>query len=205
MIQVIDQRSKNGIGSDSGWGPHGGTRLTRLVVHVGQRFALGSVSLLALDAPTYELVDTLKAYCGPANDGEIDRGLEAVIRGHLLILWGSRVDDVLGLARTLHDRSVRRDYPFTRLEAVPSADPAIDELCTRAGCGTILLDLTRPFDVPLRFARHLFSTHFHLWTMLVAPTVEQAVACLGDVWWSPGRPASTCAISASFAITGIGA
>jgi hypothetical protein len=41
--------------------------------------------------------------------------------------------------------------------------------------------------VPLRFARHLFSEHYHLWTMLVAPTVDQAVECLGNVWSEPRR------------------
>jgi hypothetical protein len=184
-LKVTDQGSKNGIGYAHGWSPGGYVRSTSLLVNTGDRFALGGVGLLALDAQTHQIVQPLAAYCGPGAHDEVDDALEAVIRGHMLIVCGSRADELHELSRMLHDHSVRRDFPFTKLDAIPDSDEAIDELCTRAGCGTIFLDLTKPFPVPLRFARNLFSQHFHLWTIVVAPTLDQAVTCLGNACNEP--------------------
>lgn len=187
-LKVTDQGSKNGMGYAHGWSPGGYVRSTSLLVNTGDRFALGSVGLLALDAQTHQLVQPLAAYCGPGAHDEVDDALETVIRGHMLIACGSRADELHELARMLHDHSVRRDFPFTKVDAIPGSDEAIDELCTRAGCGTIFLDLTKPFPVPLRFARNLFSQHFHLWTIVVAPTIDQVGTCLGGARHEP-RPA----------------
>lgn len=136
-LKVTDQGSKNGMGYAHGWSPGGYVRSTSLLVNTGDRFALGSVGLLALDAQTHQLVQPLAAYCGPGAHDEVDDALETVIRGHMLIACGSRADELHELARMLHDHSVRRDFPFTKVDAIPGSDEAIDELCTRAGCGTI--------------------------------------------------------------------
>jgi hypothetical protein len=66
-----------------------------------------------------------------------------------------------------------------QVNAVPTSDAAIEALCVEAGCGTIFLDLTKPFELPPSFIRHLFSDHFHLWTIAVASTVEHARRCFG--------------------------
>jgi hypothetical protein len=105
----------------------------------------------------------------------------------MIVLHGTRGDEALGLARTLHDHSIRKDYPFTKVDAVPEPEAAIAELCTQAGCGTIFLDLTRPFSIPLQFARNLLSSHFHLWTIAVAPTPDDIFKHFGGAFSEPTR------------------
>ena len=65
-----------------------------------------------------------------------------------------------------------------QVNTVPTNDAAIEALCTEAGCGTIFLDLTKPVELPRTFVRNLFSDHFHLWTIAVAPAAEEACRCL---------------------------
>jgi hypothetical protein len=192
-LEVTDLGSKHGIAYPAPFLSHAQQEYVRcessekLLVNVGDRFVLGNAPLLALDEPTYRLVQPLTAYCGVGAHDEVDRALESILRSHMIILHGSRSDDVLELARALHVHSIRNGFPFTPINAVPKSEAAIEELCTQAGCGTIFLDLTRPFEVPPDFARNLFSDHFHLWTIVVAPVVIDAVRCFGKTWYKPKR------------------
>jgi hypothetical protein len=189
-LEVTDLGSKNGVAQPAPFlsrARQAYVRSERLLVHVGDRFALGNVPLLALDEPTYQLVQPLTACCGAGAHNAVDGALESILRSHMIILHGSRSDDVLELARMLHDRSIRKDFPFTPINAVPDSSAEIEELCTQAGCGTILLDLTEPFMLPLAFARHLFLDRFHLWTIVVARVAADAVSCFGEAWYEPKR------------------
>jgi FHA domain len=186
-LEVTDQGSKNGTGYHSSWGASDYVRCESFCVNAGDRFSLGSVRMLALDEPTHQLVTPLATHFGPGAHDEVDRALEAVARGHMIVLSGSHAGAALDLARTLHAHSIRKKYPFTIVDAVPRSAPAIEELCTRAGCGTIFLDLTKPFSIPLQFARNLLSDHFHLWTIAVAPTPEEVFSRLGQAFSEPKR------------------
>jgi hypothetical protein len=189
-LEVTDLGSKTGIASPAPFlsrSPDPYVRCEKLLVHVGGRFALGGVPLLALDEPTHQLVEPLTAYCGAGAHYAVDGALESIVRSDMIILHGSRSDDVLELARTLHDHSIRKSFPFTPINAVPESEAAIEELCTHAGCGTIFLDLTRPFALPPSFARHLFMDHFHLWTIVVARVAADALRCFGSAWSEPKR------------------
>jgi hypothetical protein len=143
----------------------------------GDRFTFHGMTLLALDEPTRQLIQPLTAYCG-AHD-EVDSALVAVLWKRPIILHGSRSEDVLELARTIHEHSIRKGFPFTQVDTVPKSDAAIEALCTQAGCGTILLDLTKPLKLPRTFIRHLFSDYFHLWTIMVTPVGENVRRCFG--------------------------
>ena len=189
-LEVTDLGSKNGIAHPASFlsqARQAYVRCERLLVQVGDRFALGSVPLLALDAQTHQLIEPLAAYCGAGAHHDVDGALEAILRSHMIILHGSRSDVVLELARTLHAHSIRKGFPFTPINAVPESETAIEELCTQAGCGTIFLDLTRPIKLPLVFARNLFSDHFHLWTIVVARVTVDAIRCFGEAWSEPKR------------------
>jgi len=189
-LEVTDLGSKNGIAYPSPFLSHAQqayVRCERLLVHVGDRFALGNVPLLALDEQTHQLVQPITAYCGAGAHDDVDGALESILRSHMIILHGSRSDVVLELARTLHAHSIRKGFPFTPINAVPESEAAIEELCTQAGCGTIFLDLTRPFELPLVFARNLFLDHFHLWTIVVTPVAVDAIRCFGEAWYEPKR------------------
>ena len=91
----------------------------------------------------------------------------------MINFYGQHGDQVIELARTLHEYSMRKDYPFTRIDAVPETEAAVTELCTRAGCGTIFLDFTSPLRLPLPFAQNLLSEHFHLRTIAVSPRPDE--------------------------------
>jgi hypothetical protein len=119
------------------------------------------------------------AYCGPGAHSDVDSALAAVLWRRPIILHGSRMEDVLELARTIHEHSIRKGFPFTQVTTVPRSDTAIEALCTEAGCGTIFLDLTKPLELPRTFIRSLFSDHFHLWAIAVAQEAEAAVQCFG--------------------------
>jgi len=186
-IEVTDQGSKNGIGYQSCWGASDYVRCESFRVSAGDRFSLSSVRLQALDEPTHQLVKPLTTHFGQGAHDEVDRALEAVARSHMIVLYGSRANAVLELARTLHAHSIRKNYPFTTVEAVPQSVPAIEELCTRAACGTIFLDLTKPFSIPLQFARNLLSSDFHLWTIAIAPTPDEIFTRLGRAFSEPQR------------------
>jgi len=192
-LEVTDLGSKNGIAYRAPFLSHAPQtyvrckRGERIIVNVGDRFALSSAPLLALDAQTHKLVQPLTAYCGAGAHTDVDMALESIVRGDMLILHGSHRDDVLELARTLHTHSIRQGFPFTPVNAVPESEAAIEELCTQAGCGTILLDLTEPFKIPPTFARNLFQDHFHLWTIVVTRVVADAMRCFGGAWCAPKR------------------
>ena len=189
-LEVTDLGSKNGIAYPAPFLSRARmdyVRGNKLLVHVGERFALGSARLLALDEQTHQLVQPLTAYCGAGAQDDVDRALESIVQSHMLFLHGTCSDAVLELARTLHAHSIRKDFPFTPVSAVPESEAAIEELCTQAGCGTIFLDLTRPFELPLSFARNLFSERFHLWTIVVTPVAVDAFRCFGKAGSEPKR------------------
>jgi hypothetical protein len=138
---------------------------------------------LALDDATHRLAEPLTAYCGPGSQDEVDRALAAVIWNHMMILCASRGEEVVDLARALHEESIRNSHPFTRIGNLPRSEAAIEELCTQAGCGTIFLDLTRRFSMPVAFAQNLLGTHFHLWTIVVAKRTEEVFRRFGRTWY----------------------
>ena len=154
-------------------------RAERLPGVVGDRLTIKGMMTLALDEPTHQLVQPLTAYCGIGAHADVDSALAAILWRRPIILHGSRSEDVLELARTIHDHSIQKSFPFTQVTTVPTSDTAIEALCTEAGCGTVFLDLTTPLELPRTFLRHLFSDHFHLWTVAVAQTVEDARRCFG--------------------------
>jgi hypothetical protein len=196
-LEITDLRSKHGLAYPAPFLSHARqayVRCERLLVEVGDRFALGRVPLLALDEQTHHLVEPLTAYCGAGAHGDVDAALESILRSHMIILHGTCSDGVLELARTLHAHSIRRGFPFTPINAVPESEAAIEELCMHAGCGTIFLDLTAPFKLPLVFARNLFADRFHLWTIVVTRVVADAIRCFGEAWYEPKRQGfSACA------------
>jgi len=144
----------------------------------GDRFMVKGLTVLALDEPTYQLVQPLTVYCGIGAHDDVDSALAAILWRRPILLHGSRSEDVLGLAREIHEHSTRRGFPFTQVDTVPTNDAAIEALCTQAGCGTVFLDLTQPLELPRAFVRALFSEHFHLWTIAVA-AAEDACRCFG--------------------------
>jgi hypothetical protein len=147
--------------------------------NAGDRFMVKGMTVLALDEPTYQLVDPLTVYCGLGAHEDVDSALAAILWRRPIILRGSRTEEVFELARAIHEHSIRKGFPFTQVNTVPVNDAAIEALCTEAGCGTIFLDLTKPVELPRTFVRNLFSDHFHLWTIAVAPAAEEACRCFG--------------------------
>jgi len=135
--------------------------------------------VLALDEPTYQLVQPLTVYCGIDAHNDVDSALAAILWRRPIILHGSRSEDVLELARAIHEHSIRKGFPFLRVNTVPTNDAAIEALCTEAGCGTLFLDLTKPVELARTFVRNLFSDHFHLWAIAVAACAEDACRCFG--------------------------
>jgi len=135
--------------------------------------------VLALDEPTHQLIQPLMAYCGIGAHNDVDSALAAILWKRPIIFHGSRMEDVLELARTIHEHSIRQGFPFTQVNTVPRSDTAIEALCAEAGCGTIFLDLTKPLELPRTFIRSLFSDHFHLWAIAVAQEAEAALRCFG--------------------------
>ena len=143
----------------------------------GDRFTFRGMMVLALDEPTRQLVQPLTAFCGIGVPVDVDSALAAILWRRPLILHGSRSEGVIELARTIHEHSNRKDFPFTQVNIVPTSDAAIEALCTKAGCGTIFLDLTTPVELPQTFLRHLFSDHYHLWTIAVASAADDVDRC----------------------------
>ena len=187
-LEVTDLKSKHGSGiavaSTSSY--DGDYYLeARFFVRPGDRIRFGNVRLLALDAATTLLLPKLTTFCGPRDD--VNRALTAALWNHMIVLCASKGDDVLDLARLLHAQSIRKDFPFTRVDSVPESDTAVDELCTRAGCGTVFLDLTRQFSVPARFVQHLLSDYYHLQTIVAASSASEVFERLGDMWEFPRR------------------
>jgi hypothetical protein len=154
-------------------------RIQRLPGNVGDRLTVNGVPVLALDEPTYQLVPPLTTYCGIGVHKDVDCALAAILWRHPLILHGSCTEDILELVRTIHEHSIQKEFPFTQVDTVPTSDTEIEALCTKAGCGTIFLDLTKPFDLPPTLVRHLFSGYYHLWTLAVAVDAEDAQRCFG--------------------------
>lgn len=146
---------------------------------VGDLLTVKGMTVLALDGPTYQLIQPLTAYCGIGAHGDVDSALAAILWKRPIILHGSRSEEVIEFARTIHEHSIRKGFPFMQVNTVPTSDAAIEALCTEAGCGTIFLDLTKPRKLPQTFLRHLFSDYFHLWTIAVARTAEDARRCFG--------------------------
>lgn len=155
------------------------SRAERLGRIAGERVTVRGEPAIALDEPTRQLIEPLTAYCGLGALGDVDAALEAVLWRHPIILRGARAEDVVELARAIHEHSIRKGFPFLQVSSVPTTDAAIEALCTQAGCGTIFLDLTQPVELPEPFLRNLFSDHFHLWTLAVASSVEDARRCFG--------------------------
>jgi hypothetical protein len=146
---------------------------------VGDRLTVKGMLVLALDELTRQLIEPLTAHFGVGAHDDVDSVLTAVLWKRPLILHASRCEDVFELAHVIHEHANRKGFPFTQIDALPSCDAQIEELCVKAGCGTILLDLTEPFDLPQALVRCLFSEHFHLWTIAVARAEKDVYRCFG--------------------------
>jgi len=92
---------------------------------VGDRLTVNGMMVLALDEPTRQLIQPLTAYCGIGAHEDVDSALAAILWKRPLILHGSRTEDALELARTIHAHSIRQDFPFTQVNTVPTSDTAI--------------------------------------------------------------------------------
>lgn len=164
-------------------------RLDRVMVRVGDESMYKGQLVLAIDEPTRQLIEPLTAYCGLGAHGDVDAVLAAVLCPQRLpkrpiILHGARSEDVSELARTIHEHTIRKGFPFTpvTVNTVPASDAAIEALCTQAGCGTLFLDLTTLVELPPALVRHLFpqdQDHYHLGTIAVASTAEDVRRCFG--------------------------
>jgi hypothetical protein len=155
------------------------------VVMVGERFTYKGQEVLALDEPTRQLIEPLTAFGGLAAHDDVDKVLTTVLWSprRPILLHGARVEDALELARTIHEHTNRKGFPFTRVTAVPTSAAEIEELCTRGGCGTLVFDFTAPVELPRTLVEYLFPErdrdHYHLATIAVASTVEDARRCFG--------------------------
>jgi len=184
-LEIIDCDSRNGVGVPKIGLTRTYPRSDHVVATVGSRFVLGSVQLLALDDLTHRLVPCLATHLGRDAEDDIDRALEAVTCSRMLVLRSARTDQYRDLCRTLHAHSIRRSHPFTRI-AKPASDKACDEVCARAAWGTLFVDMSRPFLLPLELARNLLSQRFHLWTVIVTPeSAEQVLSRFGAALVEP--------------------
>ncbi|MEO7733286.1 MAG: hypothetical protein ABIY55_20145, partial [Kofleriaceae bacterium] len=156
-------------------------RGARFFVNGGDRFTVGDVGLLALDALTNRTACALAAHCGRDTHDDVDRALAATTWSRMIWLRAGR--EARGLVAALHSRSFRRGYPLVSLNARP-ADSSIDEVCLEAGCGVLVLDLTRPWPVPEALTRNLFAPFLHLWTIVVGPTTAAIRAAFGNAWYA---------------------
>jgi hypothetical protein len=163
-------------------------RLSRRAVTVGASFQFDGQMVLAIDELTRQLIEPLTAYCGLGALDDVDSALAAVLwpwpfPKRPIILHGARSEEVVELARTIHEHTTRRDFPFTQVNTVPTSDVAIEALCTQGGCGTLFLDLTTPVELPPLLLRHLFADQdhdrYHLGTIAVTSVAEDARRCLG--------------------------
>jgi len=80
------------------------------------------MTVLALDERTHQLVQPLTVYCGIGAHNDVDSALAAILWRRPIILHGSRSEDVLELARTIHDHSIRKGFPFLQVNTVPTND-----------------------------------------------------------------------------------
>ena len=192
-LLLSDLGSRNGLASADPWDRGAYRRCGRTVVHVGGRFALGDVELLALDAATEQLTAPFMAYCGDECE-DVDRALEGAARGHTMLLDGARDADLSALARVMHDHSVRRDFPFTVVETVPSSPEGVERLCAAAGSGTIYLDLRGRQSVPEQLARYLFAPDCHLRAVLVAQSPQEVIERFGAAFQDRPRTRQVCAV-----------
>lgn len=179
----------NGIGYAHSFHGDGYVACPQFLVAAGDRFALGDTQLLALDELTRQLIKPLTAYFG-ANAGDtIDRALIGVMRGETVVIHGDSNETSRDLVRALHRHSARRYHPLKRCTGPTASDHRTDEFCIEAAHGTMYFDMQRPFTIPLRLARHVFSTHFDLWPIVVTPAAKprDAVQCFGRALWEPKR------------------
>jgi hypothetical protein len=161
-------------------------RLT--MVMVGDQLTYKGQRVLAIDEPTRQLIEPLTVYAGLGAHDEVDAVLTAMVwlrPKRPIILHGARSEAVRELARTIHDHSIRRGFPFTPVPVVPTSDDAIAALCTDGGCGTLFFDLTTTsVELPEALLRHLFpphhQDHYHLGTIAVASAIEDVRRCFGD-------------------------
>jgi hypothetical protein len=155
------------------------------VMMVGERWTYKGQEVLAIDEPTRQLIEPLTAFGGLGAHADIDEVLMALLWSprRAILLHGSHMEDALELARTIHEHTIRKGFPFTQVTTVPTSAAEIEELCTRGGCGTLVFDLTAPVELPQTLMGYLFPDrdreHYHLATIAVASTVEDARRCFG--------------------------
>ena len=189
-LQVTDLNSRNGIGYAHALHTDKYIRCERFVANVGDRFAFGDVGLLALDTRTRRLATRLTAYFGSSACNAVDRALTAVIRGEMLFIHGAGDAPLLEVARALHRYSTRRNHPLMKCDGASTSDEEIDQVCLQAADGTMVLDMTQPFTVPVRLAQHLLSSHFNVWPIVIttADTPRKVLQCFEPAILSSRRP-----------------
>lgn len=154
-------------------------RAGRLRAMAGDCVTVNGMTALALDEPTRQLIEPLTTYCGLGAHKDVDAALAAILWKRPIVLHGSRSEEVVALARTIHEHSIRKDFPFTQVNTIPTSDTAIEALFTEAGCGTLFLDLTTPCELPSTFVRHMLSDYYHLWTIAVMQDADDVCRCFG--------------------------
>ncbi len=124
-------------------------------VKSGMRLDLGETSVIAMDWRLAELVEPLAWCLGLAAHDRIDRALTLLQKEGPLLLVGPRDGDQEWLARRIHAASPRREQPFVAFTSRLGKDAAAE--VTRAGFGTVFVDLARVGKVTARFAGALFA------------------------------------------------
>jgi FHA domain-containing protein len=191
---VKDNNSHNGIYCSRGyrWGEY--ERTDELIAQVGGRFRIADIAVLGLDDELERLIKPLTDYCKEDAHRDVDRLLHAAAYWHPLIFLPHLPERVLELACQLHDLTARRERPFVVIDDVPESNEAIDDLFTRANCGTVFLDVEGREDLPQYFVERLFSQHYHLWPILTAESMDvvyHAVSKHLTGGWTPAPTAST--------------
>lgn len=135
-LRVVDQDARDA--STTG-------RVPALEVRAGDRFWLGDVEFLALDAGLEALRPALAACIGLNDDPHIDRALALASRGGTLALVGPFGTGAAWLARQIHNTGPHRGSPFVVLD---HTSPPLDHR------GTAFVDLNK---LPTAAAARVFA------------------------------------------------
>jgi transcriptional regulator of aromatic amino acid metabolism len=120
-------------------------------VVAGERYWLGDLELLALDAELEALRPAIAACVGLTDDARIDRALTLAAEGGPLALVGPAGTGAAALAAHLHDASLRR-----RSFLIAVTEPPMPRLDASSG-GTVFVDLEK-VALTAQAAAALFAT-----------------------------------------------
>lgn len=180
-LRVHDQDSKNGTFFN-------GRRETTFDLRPGATFTVGATRLLALNDGMRSAYPTLAEIAGagdePSRRGDSTTASElialATSRVHLLVT-GEAGCDQDRLARTLHDISLLRARPCAELAEVPADRAEQRAILDRASRSTLVVTIDRDSPVmDAAFVSMLFSPHFHVRVIAIAPALKKANNVLTD-------------------------